>query len=212
MDSSNILLANMVYQGGDDCIAIKPRSYDITVRNITCISGNGIAIGSLGQYLEDSSVSNILVSNATILRHNNDMETSAYIKTWVGALVPQSSYESAGLPRGDGWGVVNNIRFEDFHVEGADAGPLITQDSGDNGSFPGTSKIEISNVAFVNFTGYTWTDTTASISCSNVHPCFNIAIEGLDLQVNQTGDVGSETCQYNARGGVHGLNSSSCST
>jgi galacturan 1,4-alpha-galacturonidase len=31
------------------------------------------------------------------------MEDSAYIKTWMGGLVPQSSYESAGLPRGGGW-------------------------------------------------------------------------------------------------------------
>jgi len=119
MDAYNVMLTNMVYQGGDDCIAIKPRSYNIFVQNvphlphhlwvfadleqITCHGGNGIAIGSLGQYLEDSSVINVLVKDAQILTHNNDMHNSAYIKTWVGALVPQSGYESAGLPRGGGW-------------------------------------------------------------------------------------------------------------
>ena len=46
---------------------------------------------------------NVLVKDAQILTHNNDMHNSAYIKTWVGDLVPQSSYESAGLPRGGGW-------------------------------------------------------------------------------------------------------------
>jgi galacturan 1,4-alpha-galacturonidase len=119
MDAYNIRLTNMVYQGGDDCIAIKPRSYNIFVQNvsipkpsfppsanrvqITCHGGNGIAIGSLGQYLEDSSVINVLVRDANILIHNNDMEDGAYIKTWVGALVPQNSYESDYLPRGGGW-------------------------------------------------------------------------------------------------------------
>jgi hypothetical protein len=34
MDAHNIVLTNMVYQGGDDCIAIKPRSYNIFVQNV----------------------------------------------------------------------------------------------------------------------------------------------------------------------------------
>jgi galacturan 1,4-alpha-galacturonidase len=67
MDVYNVELSNLVYQGGDDCIAIKPRSYNVYVRNVTCVGGNGIAIGSLGQYLEDSSVSNVIVDNVTVI-------------------------------------------------------------------------------------------------------------------------------------------------
>jgi len=103
MDTNNIKLTNFVYQGGDDCIAVKPRSYNIFVQNITCHGGNGVAIGSLGQYLEDSSVINVVVKDANILTNNKDLENGAYIKTWSGGLVPQASYESAGLPRGGGW-------------------------------------------------------------------------------------------------------------
>lgn len=66
MDVNNVMLSNFVYQGGDDCVAIKPRSYNVDIRNVTCVGGNGIAIGSLGQYLEDNSVSNILVDNVTV--------------------------------------------------------------------------------------------------------------------------------------------------
>jgi galacturan 1,4-alpha-galacturonidase len=66
MDSRNIVLKNLIYQGGDDCIAIKPRSYNIEVRNVTCRGGNGIAIGSLGQYLEDSSVEHVVVSDVKV--------------------------------------------------------------------------------------------------------------------------------------------------
>lgn len=70
---------------------------------ITVHGGNGVTIGSLGQYLEDSSVQNVVVRDANILPNNDDLETAAYIKTWVGELVPQSSYESDGEPRGGGW-------------------------------------------------------------------------------------------------------------
>ena len=111
MDARNIYLNNFVYQGGDDCIAIKPRSYNIYVNNATCHGGNGMAIGSLGQYLEDSSVENVQVTNVHVIRYNEDMHNSAYIKTWVGALVPQDSYESEYQPRGGGWGSVRNILF-----------------------------------------------------------------------------------------------------
>ena len=61
--------------------------------------------------------------------------------------------------------------LQSFLVLGADSGPAISEDSGDNGSFPGTSLMEISNVAFVNFTGYlsgNEGNVSASVSCSNV--------------------------------------------
>jgi galacturan 1,4-alpha-galacturonidase len=66
MDAHNITLKNFSYQGGDDCVAIKPRSFDITIEGITCEGGNGIAIGSLGQYLEDNSVENVTINNAKV--------------------------------------------------------------------------------------------------------------------------------------------------
>lgn len=70
---------------------------------ITIHGGNGVAIGSLGQYLENSSVENITVKDAQILTNNDDMEDGAYIKTWMGELVYQDSYESEYQPRGGGW-------------------------------------------------------------------------------------------------------------
>ena len=89
MDAQNIHLTNFTYQGGDDCIAIKPRSSNIVLQNITCHSGNGIAIGSLGQYLEDSSVENVQIDGATIIKGGakNTIGNAVYIKTWVGELV-----------------------------------------------------------------------------------------------------------------------------
>jgi len=113
-------------------------------------------------------------------------------------------------------GVVQNIRFENFHVNGAPLGPNINQNSGDNGSYAGTSKMEISNIAFVNFTGYlagAKGNRTAAISCSKVYPCYNIALKGIDLapSVNASAQTEAQgTCTYVATGGVNGLIGSGC--
>lgn len=66
MDATNIRLTNFVYQGGDDCIAIKPRSYNIFVQNATCHGGDGMAVGSLSQYLAHSSVENLVVDDVRV--------------------------------------------------------------------------------------------------------------------------------------------------
>jgi galacturan 1,4-alpha-galacturonidase len=48
---------------------------------------------------------------------------------------------------------------------------------------------------------------TAAVSCSEVYPCYNIALKGMELassvNVSETGAVG--TCAYVAPGGVSGL-------
>lgn len=212
MDTRNVTLDGLWYQGGDDCIAIKPRSYDIVARNIYCHGGNGIAIGSLGQYLEDSSVENVIVDNVDVVRYNEDMHNCAYIKTWVGALVPQSGYESAGQPRGGGWGNVTNITFSNFRIQGADSAPSITQDNGNNGSYSGTSKMLVSGIRYVNFTGWlNKKSTKASVSCSKVHPCFDISFDNIHLMNGANGTENtSGSCKYIQEGGVQGLAGSGC--
>ncbi len=75
--------------------------------------------------------------------------------------------------------------------------------------------MEISNIAFVNFTGYTQGgdgNRTAEVSCSTVHPCFNIAFQNISLAdaVNGTEMAALGTCQYVASGGVSGLTGSGC--
>ena len=66
MDARSVSLKNFYYYGGDNYLAIKPRSYDIRIENITCEGGNGVAIGILGQYLEDSSVEDVSIRNARV--------------------------------------------------------------------------------------------------------------------------------------------------
>ena len=70
MDAHNIHLTNFIYQGGDDCVAVKPRSYNVYIKNAYCRGGNGMAIGSLGQYFEDATVENTYMDNVTVRRPN----------------------------------------------------------------------------------------------------------------------------------------------
>lgn len=113
------------------------------------------------------------------------MEFGAYIKTWTGILVNQSSYESDYEPRGGGWGSVRNVLFSNFQIFGADNGPTITESSGGNSSTAGSSLMEISNVAFVNFTGYLSgneeNDRTADISCEHIYQRRQLAWKDTDI-------------------------------
>ncbi|KAL3449225.1 pectin lyase fold/virulence factor [Aspergillus insuetus] len=202
MDARNIRLDGFTFTGGDDCIAIKPRSYGIHISNVTCNGGNGVAIGSLGQYLEDSSVEDVVIEDVRTL----NTRYGTYIKTWMGALVPQpDSYESDYQPRGGGWGSVRNITFSNFDVSGSARGMLITQDNGNNGSFKGTSKMDISDVLFENYTGVLGSSSnTASVSCSSVNPCSGIEFRDMDF-VDREGDTVRGSCKWVAEGGIMGL-------
>jgi len=129
---------------------------------------------------------------------------------WVGNLVKggDRDYESDYQARGGGWGSVRNMLFTNFHVYGARAGASISQNSGDNGTAAGTSNMLVSNVAFVNFTGYLDNrPTTASVSCSTRNPCYNIDYRNYTLytSMNATSN-GTASCKWTEAGGVHGLN------
>ncbi|KAF2672058.1 putative galacturan 1,4-alpha-galacturonidase C [Microthyrium microscopicum] len=214
MDAKDVKLTNFVYQGGDDCIAIKPRSYNIEVRNATCRGGNGMAIGSLGQYQEDSTVENVLVKDVKIIRYNEDMHNCAYIKTWIGESVEQKGYESAGKPRGGGWGIVRNITFSNFDIDGADGAPSINQDNGNNGKHAGSSKMEVSQIVFENFRGHLngRSSVTSSINCSKVKPCFDIEYRNFKLRPKKGAEgFGTGKCKNIKPGSVKGLAGEGCS-
>lgn len=104
--------------------------------------------------------------------------------------------------------MVQNVLFENFHVIGPSIAAAISQSSGNNGSYAGTSLMQISNIAFVNFTGYSNSaKTSASVSCSNVYPCYNIAFEDWEVAgtINGTARNATGTCTYNVKGGISGL-------
>lgn len=211
MNVNNVYIENFTYQGGDDCHAIKDLSFNVFARNVTCIGGNGIAVGSLGQYLDDASVANYEVDGADIYPYNGVVGNGAYIKTWVGEPVPQpGSYESCCQPRGGGWGIVRDIFFHNFRLHGPQRIGAINQDSGDNsnGTYGGTSNMLVSNVVYANFSGFlnggAPNRDVMQIECSERHPCYNIALMNNTATFGpDTTSLGVATCQYSVPGGVN---------
>lgn len=102
---------------------------------------------------------------------------------------------------------MTNTLFSNFQIFGAKAGGAISQNSGDNGTAAGTSNMLISNVAFVNFTGYLDNrPTTASVSCSERQPCYNIDFRNYTLYTSANrSSTGAASCKWTEAGGVHGV-------
>ncbi|RYP24344.1 hypothetical protein DL765_000608 [Monosporascus sp. GIB2] len=116
---------------------------------------NGVSIGSLGQYLADRPVGDVVFDGVSVTRGSQNLRDSAYIKTWMGEPVSQDWYESGGVPRSGSWGLVRNVTFRDFRLPGPNHGPMITQNAGNNGmGFEGTRKMEVRDVLFENWTGF----------------------------------------------------------
>lgn len=87
-------------------------------------------------------------------------------------------------------------------------GGIITQNSGDNGTAAGTSNMLVSNVGFVNFTGYLDDSAEeASVSCSRRQPCYNIEYKNFTLftSANETMEATEASCDLTEEGGVHGV-------
>ncbi|KFZ02300.1 hypothetical protein V500_00296 [Pseudogymnoascus sp. VKM F-4518 (FW-2643)] len=201
MDAHSITLDGFHYRGGDDCIAIKPRSNDIFINDVTCNGGNGIAIGSVAQYLEDNSVENVIIQNAKV----PDTALGVYIKIWTGVLVPQTNYESCCEPRGGDWGNVRNLTFANIDVTGAKKALWVGQNSGGNTSTRGTSKMQMSEIYFTNFTGVlNSTTNSADFTCSSVYPCYDIFFTNTTV-VSTTGATLKGSCALATPGGIHGL-------
>lgn len=144
---------------------------------------------------------NISSNQVQMVRSGFPMRWCVYIKTWMGDLVPQTSYESEGQPRGGGWGKVRNLLFSNFELVGVERGPYITQDNGGNAVDKGTSKMEISEITFRGFTGTLRSSSgrLGEISCSKNLPCFNIYFEDIDLQ------SASDTCHWTKSGTIFGF-------
>jgi hypothetical protein len=105
---------NMVYQGGDDCLALKPNSSMIVAKNVTCHGGTGIAFGSIGQYKGVLDyIDGVRMEDITLLPSSQHlMKNGLYFKSWLGL-------EFGEPPNGGGGGAgyARDIKVKNVHME-----------------------------------------------------------------------------------------------
>ncbi|KAF4603057.1 hypothetical protein EYR38_003462 [Pleurotus pulmonarius] len=128
--STNVSLLNWDITCGDDCLAIKGNSTDLTIRNITCRGGNGIAFGSLGQYVNLSdNVRNVDMRDLKMIRIDPNIQPNmgngVYFKSWTGTI--SGSPPTGG---GGGTGVVDNITITDVVLDRVNAPLHLYQTNG----------------------------------------------------------------------------------
>ena len=140
-------------------------------------------MGSIGQYPGVMDyLSNAWIENVTLLNGQN----GARLKAWAGPNV--------------GYGYMDNITYKDIHIENTDA-PLVLDQCYFNinattcASSP--SKVNITNVKFINFTGTSSgknKKVVASLKCSPGATCSGIHLENINI-TSPTGGPPQVICQ-----------------
>lgn len=180
--ANNITFRGWTVVNGDDSISPKANSTNILVEDSVFYNGNGVAIGSIGQYNNTFEyIQNVTARNITFYNTGQ----TAYIKTWTGT--PKGYPPNGG---GGGIGFASNLLFHDFVVTAPGAVFAITQCTSYNGQAGGcdTSKFNIHNVTVDGISGTVETDVVASLQCSGDSPCYGIDIKNINLldKVNGT--------------------------
>ena len=147
--SDSITLRRWSVTNGDDSVALKGNSTNISVYDSEFWSGQGIAIGSLGQYNGDHElVQNFYAKNITL----HDTTYAIYLKTWGG--------NSNGYPPnggGGGLGEGNNITIEDIVLDQGRKYPFFLWQcenyEGASGKDCDSSKFHFSDTSFKNVSG-----------------------------------------------------------
>lgn len=182
-NSDYVMFEHWNVTSGDDCIAAKGNTTNLVVRNVTCHGGNGMTIGSVGQYpTTPDYVKDVIFKDIRVY----DAFNAAFIKTWQGMPVDNSTNGDGG---GGGHGYVKNIIFRDFIIDRVALPIQITQCiySEAQGVDCESSKMNISDITWQNFKGTTTFNIAASLHCASTHPCPGIHFNKIDLKsVNST--------------------------
>ncbi|OAA63131.1 exo-polygalacturonase [Cordyceps fumosorosea ARSEF 2679] len=114
--SDDITLRRWRIKSGDDAVALKGNSTNVRVLDTEIYGGQGLAIGSVGQYKDrHEHVTSFLARNVTLF----DTTYAIYLKTWGG--------NSKGFPPnggGGGLGFMSGIVLEDVKLRGVRKYPL----------------------------------------------------------------------------------------
>jgi len=172
--TDNITLTRWDVTNGDDAVALKANTSNLLVQDSIFRDGDGVAIGSIGQYPGVYEfVANVTAERIVCER----CEYAGYVKTWTG--IEQGLPPNGG---GGGLGFATNIVFRDFVVSDLRSGlaSIIQCISyiGETGECD-TSTFQLSDIRWVNMTGTVSTDVLAALQCSSAVPCKGIVIDGV---------------------------------
>ncbi|KAJ6606565.1 pectin lyase fold/virulence factor [Mycena vulgaris] len=183
--SDDISLLDWDITCGDDCLAIKGNSTNISARNVTCRGGNGIAFGSLGQYSDLSDiVENVHLEDVQLLRIDPtvqpNMQNGVYFKSWDGSVngVPPSG-------GGGGTGFAKNITARNVVLDRVNAPIHLYQTNGGH-SLDLPSNLTFGALHFQNWSGTALSNKIVDIECSVAAVCGGISFSGF----NVSGPVG----------------------
>ncbi|CCM01521.1 uncharacterized protein FIBRA_03577 [Fibroporia radiculosa] len=179
--SNNITFRYWSVTNGDDSISQKANSSNILIQDCVFYNGNGIAVGSIGQYNDTYEfITNVTAERVVAI----NTVWAGYIKTWTG--------EVEGYPPnggGGGIGYASNITFRDFAIANLTNGVTeITQCisyNGDTGGC-GTSTFAISDYTFESVFGTISGGSLANLYCSNNAPCPGIDLDFANVVTNGT--------------------------
>ncbi|KAJ4298925.1 hypothetical protein N0V90_004168 [Kalmusia sp. IMI 367209] len=179
MFSSNISFRNWTVYNGDDSIAIKANSTNITILDSKLHNGLGIAIGSIGQYFNHfETIENLRVENV----HYSNTLHAFYMKTWT---ADQNGYPPNG--GGGGLGYAENMHLKNLTFESMRGAAFsISQCTRFSGA-PGVgnctnSKFQIRDVEIDGFVGTTKSNRVVSLQCSAEKPCTDITLNNVDVK------------------------------
>jgi polygalacturonase len=175
--SRDVVISNIVYQGGDDCIAFKPNSTGVVVSNATCVGGTGIAFGSIAQYKGTMDVIEDVVLRDIRLYASDQVRgyQGIYFKSWIG--------EEVGHPPnggGGGYGYCRNVSISDVQMEGIDRPIALTAGLTYLDDEHGKHKYGTFEWSHINFTRVRATSTANRavwLDCSPAQPCHHIRFE-----------------------------------
>ncbi|KAH8429383.1 uncharacterized protein LDX57_007047 [Aspergillus melleus] len=176
MFSDSITFRRWTVQNGDDCIAAKANSTNILIEDTVFHKGQGVAIGSIGQYAERfETVENVTVRN--IVAH-----ASRYIgrvKTWTGE---QNDWPPNG--GGGGIGYIRNISWDNVTIHDGERAPLVINQCYTNVAQANcsTSTFDISDISYSNLRGTINSGYIAEFQCSRSQDgCDGLKMNGVEF-------------------------------
>lgn len=199
--SDSITFRRWDVTNGDDAIALKGNSSNIAIYDSVFRDGQGVAIGSMGQYDgKFEYITNFYARNITL---RNTAHVS-YLKTWAGT--------SRGFPPnggGGGVGHATNITMEDIKIDRLRSQPFFAWQcenySGWAGKDCNSSRFKLNDIAWRRVSG-TVNDAVNEagwFQCSaGAGGCDNIQVSGLAITKANGAKLDKWHCDnvHNARG------------